>query len=97
MYPSWPQQFTLETTEICSPLSGEAMSVLGLTHETGEVNKVVGKYTECFARNYLDTCFICFLLLLKLDQRAFTWISLFFVVFHAGFHKKPNLCNENHQ
>ena len=40
MHPSWPQQFILQITEICSPLSAEPMLVLGLTHGTGEVNKV---------------------------------------------------------
>lgn len=79
MDPNWPQHFKLEVFETYRSLSREPVLVLGLTHtHKGKANQAMGKYVDSFARKYLDTCFICFLLLLKIDQNDLTLIGLCF-------------------
>lgn len=79
MDPNWTQYFILEVFETYRFVFRQPVLVLGLTYtQKGKANKAMGKYTDPFARKYLDTCFICFLLLLKIDQNDLTLIGLCF-------------------
>lgn len=68
MDPSWPQHL-MKIPQTHSPLSREPIAVLSLTYAKNKANKVVGDDSESFVQNHSDTCFICFLLSLRLPKR----------------------------
>lgn len=90
MGPHYLEHFILEITKTQSPLSRKTVSVLGLTNEHSEVTEVMEQCTECFTINYSDTCFICFLLSLKLDLRDLALFCVCFCFSHCFFYKSQS-------